>query len=114
MQRWMLWFVMLAVLLLPAAPLAAAPKKPKPPSCRQIQKAISANHTWEQILREFDTDAAHVAKCMPKGGKRRATPKATKAKPTAKAQTPPKPAASKPGSAPRRTSGDPTRPRSVP
>ncbi len=63
-----------------AAPLHAgsSQKKPAPASCKKIRDAVWANHTLDQIIAEFDTDAEHVMKCTQKQGKRRAAPKEKK------------------------------------
>ena len=77
MQRLTTWLATLTLLVRLAAPLAA--RQPGA-LCKQIREAVAANHTLEQILAEFDTDAKQVTKCTPKRGRRRAGPKAPQTK----------------------------------
>ncbi len=58
-----------------ALPAAAVEKARRPPSCKKIRDAVWAGRTLDQIIAEFDTDAAYVMKCTQKKGKRRAAPK---------------------------------------
>jgi len=83
MQR-LSWLVSVTIVLTLVAPFPgmAAAKRTQKVCCKEISKAVLANHTLDQIMKEFDTDAASVMKCTQKRGKRRADKKsATKKAP---------------------------------
>ncbi len=42
----------------------AATRKSHKLSCKEVHKAVWAGHTIEQLTAEFDTDAAHIMKCV--------------------------------------------------
>jgi hypothetical protein len=56
-----------------------ADAKSTKPSCQKIRAAVWANRTLEQIMTEFDVDAAYVMKCTQKQGRRRAEKKPKRA-----------------------------------
>jgi hypothetical protein len=48
-------------------PLHAAPHKSNKLPCKQVQNAVWAGHTLEQLTAEFGTDAQHIMKCLKSG-----------------------------------------------
>jgi hypothetical protein len=71
--------------LVVTAPAYAAPHTSNKLLCKQVQKAVWAGHTLEQLTAEFGTDAQHIMKCLKSGkGKK---PQAKKAKKKASAGT---------------------------
>lgn len=61
----------LALLLTTApAPLAARPQKDKA-LCKQVQQAVRAGHTLDQIMAEFGVGVQQVMQCVQTKGKRR-------------------------------------------
>jgi hypothetical protein len=69
--------IMVCISLIVMAPgPAAAKEKSHRQWCKHVRDAVRAGHTLDQLTAEFDTDAAHIVKCLPRGkGKK---PKATK------------------------------------
>jgi hypothetical protein len=58
-----------AAVLCLAGPVAA---RSTDPQCKGIREAVGANHTFDQIMKEFDTDGEHIMKCVqPKGHSRK-------------------------------------------
>jgi len=66
--------IVLLIVIAAAAVMARAPRAHKV-SCKEIRNAVWANHTLDQIIKEFDTDAKRVMKCTQQQGKRRADKK---------------------------------------
>jgi len=79
---------MFALLIALAAPSAAVGgsggARSSKAQCKEIQKAVSAGQTMEQIMAAFRIDAAHVMKCLQKRGKK----KKKQQKPSKKAKRP--------------------------
>ncbi len=51
-----------SMLLAVAAP--GATRKTHKLSCKEVRTAVWAGHTIDQLTAEFDTDAAHIMKCV--------------------------------------------------
>jgi hypothetical protein len=51
-------------ILASAIPLSAVTRTPRQLSCKHVRKAVSAGHTLDQLIAEFDTDAQHIMKCL--------------------------------------------------
>jgi len=93
--------VALFLLMLPAAPGAAATHKAKAP-CKQIKEAVQAGKTLQQIAAEFQVDEQTVIKCTQgKSRKRKPSTGAAKPKHSSAAAQHPSGGAAKAQSAPR-------------
>ena len=68
-----------------ATSLQAAPHKSHQLSCKKVHDAVWAGDTLEQLTAEFNTDAAHIMKCLQARKGKKPAPQAKKKKAAAPA-----------------------------